>query len=62
MLAQRIVNSSFVFQHIIENMHDGVLTIDDTGIMTTVNPAAASILELDREQVLNRKLSDVFFK
>lgn len=61
MLAQRIIHSSLVFQHIVENMHDGVLTIDNTGIITTVNPAAASILELDREQVLNRKLSDVFF-
>jgi diguanylate cyclase (GGDEF)-like protein/PAS domain S-box-containing protein len=42
-------------------MHDGVITIDKSGIITTVNPAAANILELKQEQLLDRKLSDVFF-
>jgi diguanylate cyclase (GGDEF)-like protein/PAS domain S-box-containing protein len=61
MLIQRIISGSLVFQHIIENMHDGVITIDKSGIITTVNPAAASILELSQEQIVDRKLSDVFF-
>ena len=61
MLAQRIINSSLVFQHVIENMHDGVLTIDSAGVITTVNPAAEAILEKKKEGLLDRKLSDVFF-
>lgn len=61
MLVQTIINSSLVFQHIIENMHDGVITIDSQGIITTVNPAAASILELNLEQIVDRKMSEVFF-
>lgn len=61
MLAQRIINSSLVFQHVIENMHDGVLTIDSAGVITTVNPAAEAILEKKKESLLDRKLSDVFF-
>jgi diguanylate cyclase (GGDEF)-like protein/PAS domain S-box-containing protein len=61
MLIQRIISGSLIFQHIIENMHDGVITIDKSGIITTVNPAAASILELRRDQILAQKLSDVFF-
>jgi diguanylate cyclase (GGDEF)-like protein/PAS domain S-box-containing protein len=61
MLTQRIISSSLVFQHVIENMHDGVLTIDHSGIITTVNPAAENILELKKEQILDKKLADVFF-
>lgn len=61
MFIQRIMQSSLVFQHIIENMHDGVLTIDNSGIITTMNGAAESILEIKKEQLLNRKFSDVFF-
>ena len=58
---QRILQSSLIFQHVIENMHDGVLTIDNAGIITTVNGAAESILNLKKDQLLNKKLSDVFF-
>ncbi len=61
MLIQRIISGSLVFQHIIQNMHDGVITIDKSGIITTVNPAASDILELQREQITDRKLSEVFF-
>ena len=61
MLIQRIISGSLVFQHIIENMHDGVITIDKSGVITTVNPAAADILELKPNQLLDRKLSEVFF-
>jgi diguanylate cyclase (GGDEF)-like protein/PAS domain S-box-containing protein len=61
MLAQRIINSSLVFQHVIENMHDGVLTIDNAGVITTVNPAAETILNKQKSGLLDKKLSDVFF-
>ena len=55
------LHSSLVYLHVIENMHDGVITIDHSGVITTVNPAAASILELEKEQIADNKLSDVFF-
>jgi diguanylate cyclase (GGDEF)-like protein/PAS domain S-box-containing protein len=42
-------------------MHDGVLTIDHSGVITTVNPAAEQILGMKREDILDKKLSDVFF-
>ncbi len=44
----------------IENMHDGVLTIDRSGIITTVNPAAINILEMDKKQIEKKNFSDVF--
>lgn len=61
MLIQRILHSSLVFQHVVENMHDGVLTIDYSGIITMVNPAALSILEMEKRQVSGRNFSDIFF-
>lgn len=48
MLYNRIQQSVKVFQHVIENMHDGVLTIDRSGTIATVNSAATNILEMDR--------------
>ena len=56
-----LLHSSLVYLHVIDNMHDGVITIDHAGVITTVNPAAASILELKEEQIADKKLSDVFF-
>lgn len=61
MLIQRILHSSLVFQHVVENMHDGVLTIDYSGIITMVNPAALSILEMEKNQVLGKNFSNIFF-
>ncbi|MEA4890101.1 MAG: diguanylate cyclase [Clostridiaceae bacterium] len=61
MLINTIINSSLVFQHIIENMHDGVLTIDNSGVITTVNPAAEIILDKKKEEILDKKLSVVLF-
>ncbi len=62
MLINNIINGSLVFQHIIENMHDGVLTIDNAGIITTVNSAAETILNKRKEELLDKKLSDVLFE
>lgn len=61
MLINNIINSSLVFQHIIENMHDGVLTIDNSGVITTVNPAAEKILEMKRDEIINKRLSSILF-
>lgn len=60
MLYKRIIHSSYIFQHIIENMHDGVLTVDNSGIITTVNPAAIKILELNKTDIMNQNYSDIF--
>ncbi|MDF2685168.1 MAG: sensory box/GGDEF family protein [Clostridia bacterium] len=62
MLINRIINSSLVFQHVIENMHDGVLTIDNSGFITTINPAAENILNKKKEEILGKKISEVFFE
>jgi diguanylate cyclase (GGDEF)-like protein/PAS domain S-box-containing protein len=61
LLINSFMHSSLVYLHVIENMHDGVLTIDHAGVITTVNRAAADILELREDQVADKKLSDVFF-
>lgn len=61
MLFERLLHSSIIFRHVIENMHDGVLTIDNSGIITTVNPAAEKILEMPKKNLLNSKFSDFFF-
>ena len=52
---------SHIFRHVIENMRDGILTIDNTGVITAMNPAAEKILEITKERLLNKRLSDVFF-
>ncbi|MEA1961128.1 MAG: diguanylate cyclase [Bacillota bacterium] len=62
MLYKRILHSSYIFQHIIDNMHDGVLTIDDTGTITTFNPAAEKILDIDKKNIINKKYSNVFIQ
>ena len=60
MLYERIVHSSYIFQNIIENMHDGVLTLDYSGIITTVNLAAERILEMSKKDLLNKNYADIF--
>lgn len=47
-----------VHQHILDNMSDGVLTVDLEGRILTFNPAAAQLLELDRDEVLGRPLAE----
>jgi len=61
MLFERALHSSLIFRHVIETMHDGVLTIDNSGIITTVNSAAESILEMPKEEILDKNFSDFFF-
>ena len=43
-------------------MHEGVFTIDNSGTITTVNPSAVKILELDKADILNQKYSEVFIR
>ena len=49
-----------IFKSILENMHDGVISIDLNGVITTFNPAAEAILEIARERTLNQKFAQLF--
>jgi len=51
-----------ISKNILENMSDGVMTIDLKGEIITFNPAAAQILGLRREDVLGKKFAEVFLE
>ncbi|MBW1798043.1 MAG: PAS domain S-box protein [Deltaproteobacteria bacterium] len=53
---------SIIYKNILENMSDGVMTIDLKGQIITFNPAAANILGLKEEDVLGKKFAQVFFE
>lgn len=48
------------YKNILQNMSDGVMSLDLTGKVTTFNPAAESILGLTQEAVLNQGFAAVF--
>lgn len=50
------VSSSAIHQNILENMRDGVISIDLEGRITTFNHAAAEILGLNRSDVIGKTL------
>ncbi|MEN6327963.1 MAG: PAS domain-containing protein [Syntrophomonas sp.] len=56
----KILNTAYIYQHIVESMHDGVFTIDNSGTIVTVNSAAAKILEKSGEEILDKKFPEVF--
>ena len=62
MLYERILHSAYIYEHIIESMHDGVFTIDFSGTITTVNPSAIAILEINKDEIINKKFSEVFIQ
>lgn len=51
-----------IHRNILENMSDGVMTIDLQGQIIHFNPAGADILGLQREEVLGKKYSEIFFE
>lgn len=61
MLYERILDTALIYEHIIESMHDGVFTIDNSGTITTVNRSAVNILEIKKDDILNKKFSEIFF-
>lgn len=61
MLHEQILHSVLIYKHIIESMHDGVITIDNSGTIIMVNPAAVKIFAAAKEDILNKKYSEVFF-
>lgn len=46
---------------ILASITDGVVTLDQTGVITSLNPAASEILGLDTDQVLGRTYAEIFF-
>lgn len=54
-------NAEAFSSNILDNMSDGVLTVDMQGTVTMFNPAAASILGMEHEGVTGRKFAEVFF-
>ena len=43
-------------------MNDGVLTVDMKGIITSVNPAALKMLEIEEKDILGSKYMEIFFE
>lgn len=48
-------------QVILSSMNDGVITLDQAGHITALNPAAEEILGLDRKEVVGSLYAEVFF-
>jgi PAS domain S-box-containing protein len=55
-----MMNGDIVYRNILENMSDGVMTIDLNGMVITFNGAAERILELKAADILNRPFAEVF--
>ncbi|MBI5100605.1 MAG: PAS domain S-box protein [Nitrospirae bacterium] len=51
-----------ISRNILENMTDGVMTIDLTGQIITFNAPAAGILGMNKADVLGKKFAEVFFE
>lgn len=62
MLYERILDTALIYEHIVESLHDGVFTIDKSGTISTINPSAVNILEIKKNDILNKNFSEVFFR
>lgn len=51
---------NYIFAGILENMTDGVITIDLSGRILTFNPAASAILSIEQEKALNHTFGELF--
>ena len=49
-----------IYKNILENMSDGVMTIDLDGRIIAFNPAASSILGIKREDAIGKTFAEVF--
>ena len=57
------MNKNFViYKSILQNMSDGVMTLNLKGKIITFNKAAADILGLDRKEVLGKKFAEIFLE
>ncbi len=53
---------SLIYKNILENMKDGVMTIDFDGRIITFNPAAEKTLEISRHEIIDKNYGEVFFE
>jgi adenylate cyclase len=53
---------SLIHRNILENVKDGIMTVDFDGKIITFNPAAESILEINESDLLNQNYAEVFFQ
>ncbi len=49
-----------IYKNILENMSDGVMTIDQNGVIVTFNEAAEEILGLKTDEALGKRFGEVF--
>lgn len=55
-------NSELIYKSIMQDMTEGVMTIGLDGVITYVNPAAASILEMCEQELTGKKFIQCFFE
>ena len=55
-------SSELIHESIMQDMTEGVMTIGLDGVITYVNPAAASILEMDAHDLAGKKFLQCFFE
>jgi PAS domain S-box-containing protein len=53
--------NTLVYENILNNMRDGVITVNLNGDVITFNQAAGTILELAPESIINQKLAKLIF-
>ncbi|MFW6323446.1 MAG: PAS domain S-box protein [Desulfovibrionales bacterium] len=53
-------STTLFHKNILENMHDGVMTLDMKGIVVMFNPAASKILGIPADSVLGRPFAEFF--
>ena len=51
---------SVIYKNILENMSDGVMTVDLRSSIITFNPAAEAILEIKKEDILSKNFGELF--
>jgi len=56
---RRVQKARWEVRNIIDNIRSGLLTIDRRGVVVRVNPACCRILEMESQDMLGRKLSDI---
>lgn len=56
-----MVYSSLLYENILDNMRDGVISVDLDGQVMTFNDAAGHILNTDNKDVINQNFARLFF-
>ncbi|MEW6364347.1 MAG: PAS domain S-box protein [Acidobacteriota bacterium] len=57
-----MTENTLYYRNVLQNMSDGVMTLDGKGRIVMFNEAAVRILGIERDRVLNRSFAEVFFE